>query len=335
MTITASHVLRAVKPTALSFLIFFTIILPGSISLSPISVTLSPDGATDWNIPWRYFAWSLAGGYLAALGLAAVFRRTTGFRRPARAFFLAMLPVVLLAFSIGIGLSKIYWGYFLFRPALLKEFRQIARVSALVPVETPDATHAPPALVYCDDSTLAQDLAYAEENSYDDPAGRLLLALEQQHRLPTEFSASLSDLPPLLPLAQATGLMDVSEPGYHSDAFLRGIVVDAVDPAGKRLVFLGFRGGQASNDHYPYYEMLFAAPAGSADLTFVRGQRFFFDIAGIEGTEWYVMGLGFSLLGMPIAFAALIAGMAAGKGIGKFRQRKQADSHPPILHSSF
>ena len=68
--------------------------------------------------------------------------------------------------------------------------------------------------------------------------------------------------------------------------------------------------------------MLFTAPPGSSDLKFVRGQRFFFDIAGIEGSEWYVMGLGFSLLGMPIAFAALIAVMAAGKGVGKFRQRK-------------
>ena len=322
MTITASHVLRAVKPTALSFLIFFTIILPGSISLSPISVTLSPDGATDWNIPWRYFAWSLAGGYLAALGLAAIFKFVTGFRRPVRAYLLAAGIVAMLAFLAAIGVSKAYWGYFLFRPSLLAEFSNIVRVSALIPVKTPAASNAPPALVHCDDSTLAQDLVYAEKSPYDFPAGRLLLSLSKRQLLPADFSSALFDLPLLLPLAQATGLMAVSDPGYHSETFLRGIVVDAVDPAGKRLVFLGFHGGQVSNDHYPYYEMLFAAPAGSADLKFVRGQRFFFDIAGIEGSEWYVMGLGFSLLGMPIAFAALIAVMAVGKGIGKFRQRK-------------
>ena len=322
MTITASHVLRAVKPTALSFLIFLTIILPGSISLSPISVTLSPDGATDWNIPWRYFAWSLAGGYLAALGLAAIFKLVTGFRRPVRAYLLAAGIVAMLAFLAAIGVSKAYWGYFLFRPSLLAEFSNIARVSALIPVETPDASNAPPALVHCDDSTLAQDLAYAEKSPYDFPAGRLLLSLSKRQLLPADFSSALFDLPPLLPLAQATGLMAASDPGYHSETFLRGIVVDAFDPAGTRLVFLGFHGGQVSNDHYPYYEMLFAAPAGSTDLTFVRGQRFFFDIAGIEGSEWHVLGLGFSLLGMPIAFAALIAVMAAGKGVGKFRQRK-------------
>ena len=106
MTISASRVLRALKPTALSLLVFFTIILPGTISLSPISVTISSDGATAWNIPWRFFAWSLAGGYLAALVLTALFKLATGFRRPVRAFFLTVVFVASLAFIAAIGASK-------------------------------------------------------------------------------------------------------------------------------------------------------------------------------------------------------------------------------------
>ncbi len=329
MTLSASHVLRALKPTALSLLVFFMIILPGTISISPISVTISSDGATDWNIPWRFFAWVLAGGYLAAGVLAALFKLATGFRRPARAFLFTSGFAAFLAFIAAIGFSKAYWGYYFFRPPPLAEFNSIAQVSALVPVETPDATNAMPTLVHCGDSTLAQNLAYAEDSPYDYPAGRLLLGLRKRNLLPAGFSSTLSDLPPLLPLAQASGLMAVSDTGYESENFLRGIVVDAVDPAGTRLVFLGFHGGQVSNDHYPYYEMLFSALAGSSDLKFVRGQRFFFDIAGIEGTEWYAMGLGLSLMGIPIAFAALIAAMAVGRGIVKFRQRKRADVHPP------
>ena len=329
MTISASRVLRALKPTALSLLVFFTIILPGTISLSPISVTISSDGATAWNIPWRFFAWSLAGGYLAALVLTAIFKLATGFRRPVRAFFLTVVFVASLAFIAAIGASKAYWGYFLFRPSLLAEFSNIAQVSALVPVETPDATTAAPTLVYCGDSTLAQDLAYAEDSPYDYPAGRLLLALRKRHLLPTGFSASLSNLPPLLPLAQASGIMTPSESGYESEKSLRGIAVDAVDSAGARLVFLGFHGGQVSNDHYPYYEMLFTAPPGSFDLKFVRGQRFFFDIAGIEGSEWYVMGLGFSLMALPLALVVLVSAMAVGRSLVRFRQRKRAEVHPP------
>ena len=325
MTLSASHVLRALKPTALSLLVFFMIILPGTISISPISVTISSDGATDWNIPWRFFAWVLAGGYLAAGVLAALFKLATGFRRPARAFLFTSGFAAFLAFIAAIGFSKAYWGYYFFRPPLLAEFSNIAQVSALVLVETPDATNAMPALVRRGDSSLAKDLAYAADNSYDDPAGRLLLALEQRHLLPAEFSTSLSDLPPLLPLAQASGLMASSETGYESEKFLRGMVVDAVDPAGARLVFLGFHGGQVSNDHYPYYEMLFSALAGSSDLKFVRGQRFFFDIAGIEGAEWYAMGLGLSLMGIPIAFVALMAAMAIGRCIVRIRKRRKAD----------
>jgi hypothetical protein len=329
VTPSANRVLRVLKPTALSILVFFTIILPGSISLSPISVTLSPDGATHWNIPWPFFAWSLAGGYLAALALAVLFKKATGFRRPVRAYLLAGVIVAMLAFLAAVSFSKAYWGYFFFRPSLLAEFNSLAQVSALVPVETPDATTAPPTLVPCGDSTLAQNLAYAEDSPYDYPAGRLLLALRKRHLLPAVFSSSLSNLPPLLPLAQASGLMAASDPGYESERFLRGMVVDALDPAGARIVLLGLHGGQLSNDHYPYYEMLFTAPAGSSNLKFVRGQRFFFDIAGIEGAEWYVMGVGFSLLGIPMAFAALIATMAIGRGIARFRQSKRADFHPP------
>lgn len=319
---------RALKPSALSLLIFFTIILPGNIVLSPISMTVSFDGATTWDVPWLFLAGSLAGGYLAAQLLAVLFRRATGFRRPARAYLLAMLPVVLLAFSLGIGFSKFYWGYYLFRPALLKEFRQIAQVAALVPVETSDATNAPPTLVHCGDFSLAEDLAYAVKNSYDDPVGRLLLALEQQRLLPAEFSASLSGLPPLLPLAQTSGLIAPSEDGYDSERSLRGIVVDAVDPAGARLVYLGLRGGQVSNDHYPYYELLFTAPAGSSDLKFVRGQRFFFDVAGIEGAEWYVMGLGFSLVAIPLALVALMAAMALGRAIAWLLDKRKTQKPP-------
>lgn len=319
---------RALKPGALSLLIFFTIILPGSIVFTPISVSYSSDGATQWDVPWLFLAGSLAVGYLAAQFFATLFRRATGFRRPARAFVLAAVIVAALAFSFGIGFSKFYWGYFFFRPALLKEFRQIAQVTALVPVETSDATNAPSTLVHCGDFSLAEGLAYAENDSYDYPAGRLLLALEQRRLLPAEFSASLSGLPPLLPLAQASGLLAPSETGYDSERSLRGIVVDAVDPAGARRVFLGLRGGQVSNDHYPYYELLFTAPAGSSDLEFVRGQRFFLDVAGIEGAEWYVMGLGFSLVAIPLALVALMAAIVLGRAIAWLLGKRKTQKPP-------
>jgi hypothetical protein len=329
VSLSANQVLRALKPSALSVLVFFTIILPGSISISPVSVSVASDGATDWNIPWLYFARSLAGGYLAAQVFAAIFKRATSFRRPARAYFLAMLPVMLLAFFVAIGISKIYWGYFLSRPPVFAELKTIAAAPSIIPVATFDETNALPYFVARQIQPLAEALQYAERNPYDDPEGRLLVALRDKHRLPEAFSTSLNDLSSLLPLARSSGLMVPADPGYTGDRFLGGYIADAVGPSGNRLVFLFLGGAQIANDHYPCYEMLFSSSPGSSDLKFVRGRRFFYDVAGVEGLEWPLMWIGFSLAGLPIAFVALIAVMAIGRGAAKFRQRKRANIHPP------
>jgi len=310
---------RTLKPDVLSVLIFCTVVVPCSVYLCPAFAT------------WRYYAGSFFIGYLTSKILAFVFQRTTRFRRPARAYSFVVAMFLSLALLAGMGTSKWYWGYSLFRPPPLEEFHNIARIPVLIPIERTDSGAAPPAFVLRNDSSLAKNLSYAKKNPYDYPSGRLLLTLEKNRLLPAEYSPSISNLPPLWPLAQASGLMAASDTGYESDRFLRGIVVDAVDPTGARLVFLGFNGGQVSNDHYPYYEMLFTAPPGSTNLKFVRGQRLFFDVAGIEGVEWYVMGLGLGLLGMPVVFCSMIIVMAAGRGIARIRRRKRAEVSPPVL----
>ena len=76
--------------------------------------------------------------------------------------------------------------------------------------------------------------------------------------------------------------------------------------------------------------MLFMAPPGSSDLKHVRSQMFFYDVAGIEGAEWYVMGLGFWLMGMPIVFIAMTVVMGVGRGIAQIRKEKRAAVAPPV-----
>ena len=80
-------------------------------------------------------------------------------------------------------------------------------------------------------------------------------------------------------------------------------MVDAADRLGRRLLFLGLTGGEESNDHHPYYELLFRGQAGASDLSFARGQRFFYDVAGMEGFEWY---LGWPLLTIPSIIAGFV-----------------------------
>jgi len=77
---------------------------------------------------------------------------------------------------------------------------------------------------------------------------------------------------------------------------MSGVAVDAIGKSGGRLVVLGLTGGEVSNDHRPYYEMVFGAPTPNSPLEFIRGQRFFYDVAGMEGMEWYSIWL---LLAVP------------------------------------
>jgi hypothetical protein len=127
-------------------------------------------------------------------------------------------------------------------------------------------------------------------------------------------------------LIEGSGALEMSDPGYRSSHQLDGLAVDAVDREGKRMLILAFRGGQLSNDHYPYYEMLFRAPQDPARLEFVRSQRYFYDAAGMEGFEWYVI---WPVLAVP----AMIIGMVIFCAMGVARSpqpdhlSKMADLH--------
>ena len=87
--------------------------------------------------------------------------------------------------------------------------------------------------------------------------------------------------------------------------------MEARTRSGSRLVFLSATGGQVSNDRYPCYEMVFERHPQSGQVTFIRGQRFFFDVAGIEGLEWFGIWFIISLSGVMLTLptVTLIAGI--------------------------
>ncbi len=115
-------------------------------------------------------------------------------------------------------------------------------------------------------------------------------------------------------MIRATGILATPEKGYNDSDLLHGIVVDAVDKSGRRLVFLGLQGMQLSNDHFPYYEMVFSIRPGMPELSYVRGQRFFYDWAGIEGLEWFGIWLLLSVPGIAAGFVAVTIGMLIWRG---------------------
>lgn len=150
---------------------------------------------------------------------------------------------------------------------------------------------------------MSESLASGKRYPDDCLDTRILLELDRRSLLPKALTQTLSGLPELYPLIRNSGLFAQSSPGYDSSARLRGVAVDAIGKAGDRLVVIGLTGGQLSNDHYPYYELLFGAQTQGSQLEFIRGQRFFYDAAGMEGFEWYVIWPMLAIPGILFGFA--------------------------------
>jgi hypothetical protein len=194
-----------------------------------------------------------------------------------------------LAFLISITISKAYWGYWFSPPAFLSEVNGVAQVQAIAFFKTQRDTQNP-VIVNDDKYPLSEQLASAKKYSENALTGRVLLELDRRNLIPPNHTATLAGLPDLYSTIQSSGMLERSSDGYNSSAALWGIAVDAIGTSpGERLVFLCVQGGQLSNDHYPYYELLFRGKPDSSQLTFVRGQRYFYDAAGMEGFEWYVI----------------------------------------------
>jgi len=262
-------------------------------------------GGTRVAVRWGLLALDLLLTYVLAAYLARALARVTGLRRPGPAYGLVVAASVALAFLVSIAMSRAYWGYFLERPPVPRAMGDIARVASVTPVLTAAAAGGAPALAIREDFSLTNALASGRNDPYYCLEERLLIDLDRRGLLPAVHSVALPpDLPDLLPLIRSTGLLAAPEAGYEEEAArLGGVIIDAVDGAGRRLVVMGLGGGQVENDHYPYYEMVFSEASGAPGLAYAGGHRFFYDVAGIEGAEWYVA---WPLLCLPLVPAGLV-----------------------------
>jgi hypothetical protein len=74
------------------------------------------------------------------------------------------------------------------------------------------------------------------------------------------------------------------ELGYADTKVLDGYLGVATLKNDEQIVFATVMGGEQSNDHYPYYEFVFAAD--NEGLAVAEFQMFYEDIAGLEGMDW-------------------------------------------------
>jgi hypothetical protein len=309
-------ILGVLKPSPLTFLLLILLILaqfsfctrmllnePGQSTTqygigNPIEISYSDGVRQDIRIDWIVLIVNLTLCYLLSAMAAALVKKATGLQNALPLYGGSVLAVICLAFFVSIAFSKYYWGYFFHRPAVLAELKDVTKVISIIPVTTEQTPMGEYRFVAETDCSIADRIAYAQKDPYSNLDERILVYLDEKHLLPEEIATSLGSHTDFYDLLPETGLLAKAQDGYKSAGLLRGVIVEARNTSGSQLVFLSATGGQVSNDHYPCYEMVFERHPRSGQLTFIRGQRFFFDVAGIEGLEWFGIWLGVSLIGV-------------------------------------
>lgn len=285
---------------------------------SPIAVT-TINQTTTYNINWLMLVLNLIGSYFIATLISHAFIKATKFKKPATIYGTAVLAITVITLIASIGVSKLYWGYFFYRPHVLEEFSEIKKVSAIIPFKTERDNNNERVVLVNDAFTIEKSLSCCERDQYYCLEERLLLALKQNNLLPSIHSKALSEYPPIIQLVQNTGIITKPDEGYHNSDLFQGIVIDTVNQSGTRVVFLGFSGRELSNDHYPYYELQFLESKESHNLSYVKGQKFYYDVAGIEGVEWYGFYPAFLIIGIIGIFVVIIIAVPFCKLLKPYR----------------
>jgi hypothetical protein len=313
-------ILQLAKPTPLAILFVLLGLMFLAVFCSSYSITFTLENAepqksersfgwgairiitigqqTNYEMSWTVLAFEFACVYVVSVLMAKALGKFTKLRRPAMTYGVVAIIMTATTFLASIVVSKVYWGYFFARPPLLPEAGEISRVDAVVPFLTESDDSGNRTIVADPSASLLDRLATGKTHGDESFEDRILLELERRNLLPPAFSATLDGLPDLSTLIQTSGKLAKSSEGYDSSARLWGIAIGAVDKAGQKLVLLGLRGGQVSNDHYPYYEIMFREPSGGGQMSLVRSQLFFYDVAGMEGFEGYVIWFFLSIPGI-------------------------------------
>ena len=220
------------------------------------------------------------------------------------------LLIPYLGVATGIAVSYFYWGYWLRPPCSGSIVDDVVSVDRF-------STFSWDGNVSSGRIAMLEAAATTNSISGDDPRGRLAAALVTRNLTP---ASSDSVDPLLLPSAVAAlssaGKLLPGSPQYPDPAKLHGSLAQATTRAGNRILLAALTGGQASNDHYPYYEGVFALDTGN-HLSLQRLHFYYWDFAGLEGiAHWYA--------GAATVLAGLVVCLLVGAGVFVVRRLRGA-----------
>jgi hypothetical protein len=265
--------------------------------------TTTRQGVTQNEVDVRWVPLLLTGGltYVLATAVGHLVIRKRRRRNPAKILLAVVGGTLVLAFFAAIVVSKGLWGYYLYRPSLDRRLVDVRGVLSVTIVNT--APVGDERILVPDNSfSIAKRIEYGQRDDYYNLGERALIALKNNDRLPESPPPMRPDrLARLYNVIARTGRLEPGEAGYDHAKDLQGVVIEAQGSDGMPLVFVGVQGGEISNDHHPYYEFLFSGADPVEDSKLLSSQRFYFDVAGIEGLEWPAFFVGFSALGVVLS----------------------------------
>jgi hypothetical protein len=189
-----------------------------------------------------------------------------------------VIPVVFLLSTCMT--SRLYWGYWVTAPASERTASHLSELTSFTSFwySGPESGRA----------ALARSASRANYISGEAPDGRLPVALIERGLLPTsEQAVDASVLRAFKTALAERGLLRQGNPGYGQATDLQGHIAAGKDHNGRDIYVAALVGGEVSNDHLPYYEMV-AAPVGSDRVTITRFRFYWWDRAGLEGfAHWF------------------------------------------------
>ena len=179
---------------------------------------------------------------LVPMGVTAVIAQFGSTRTERRlAFWVGATATLVLPFVAAISINFQIWGYYLARPAVDRRITEASQVETMTEVETisdPSGNRAFAGVHVADVDSFIR--VNPQEGDYYLLEGRVLLALKDRQTLPSQArGVPAKRLKSLYQILDETGRLEDGEPGYPDAKNLRGVVVEALGPDGRRLVFVG------------------------------------------------------------------------------------------------
>jgi hypothetical protein len=220
----------------------------------------------------------------------------------------AMLPPMIVAMII----SKLYWGYFVMRPTPspgVMGATQVVGISALADGET-NAQYK--GFIRGVRGTIIERIDdVGREGGYYNLEQRALIAL-QNRGIDFIHAPELTDnqIATLNNAVESSDRIQQGSPSYKQASALHGYAMQFSTKSDLEMYFVAVRGRQVSNDHYPYYEFVFRKPPNQP-LELQSFRMFYFDIAGFEHGEWFIIAMGLGIFWTPPVLLVVLLVLAA------------------------